>query len=77
MVFESSADGVAASEVSVVAEGLNTPTGVAYYDGDLYIGEIRRISKISDIVSKPNVKMTETVSNSLPNRRHHGLNFLQ
>ena len=75
--LKSSADGVAASEVSVVAEGLNTPTGVAYYGGDLYIGEINRISKISDIVSKPNVpQMTETVSNSLPNRRHHGFKFL-
>ena len=75
--LKSSADGAAASEVSVVAEGLNTPTGVAYYGGDLYIGEINRISKISDIVSKPNVpQMTETVSNSLPNRRHHGFKFL-
>ena len=44
--LKSSADGAAASEVSMVAEGLNTPTGVAYYGGDLYIGEINRISKI-------------------------------
>ena len=59
--LKSSADGAAASEVSAVAEGLNTPTGVAYYGGDLYIGEINRISKISDIVSKPNVpQVTET-----------------
>ena len=75
--MKSSADGAAASEVSVVAEGLNTPTGVAYYDGDLYIGEINRISKISDIGAKPNVpQVTETVSNSLPSRRHHGFKFL-
>ena len=75
--LKSSADGAAASEVSVVAEGLNTPTGVAYYDGDLYIGEINRISKISDIGAKPNVpQVTETVSNSLPSRRHHGFKFL-
>ena len=44
--LKSSADGAAASEVSVIAEDLNTPTGVAYYRGDLYIGEINRISKI-------------------------------
>ena len=75
--LKSSADGAAASEVSVVAEGLNTPTGVAYYDGDLYIGEINRISKISDIGARPNVPQeTDTVSNSLPSRRHHGFKFL-
>ena len=76
--LKSSADGTGASEVSLVAEGLNTPTGVAYYDGDLYIGEINRISKISNIGSKPNVPQeTETVSNSLPSRRHHGFKFLE
>ena len=75
--LKSHADGAAVSEVSVVAEGLNTPTGVAYYGGDLYIGEINRISKISDIGSKPtDPQVTETVSSSLPSRRHHGFKFL-
>ena len=38
--------------VVMVAERLNTPNGVAYHDGDLYIGEIGRISKIENIDNK-------------------------
>ena len=76
--LRSSADGSVASEVLVVAEGLNTPTGVAYRDGDLFIGEINRISKISNIDSNLNVRQeTETVTDSLPDRRHHGFKFLE
>jgi glucose/arabinose dehydrogenase len=36
----------------VVASGLNTPNGVALKDGDLYIAEISRISKLAGIEAK-------------------------
>ena len=47
-VIDQDHDGVAERMVTV-AEGLNRPNGVAYADGDLYIGEIHRISKVSGI----------------------------
>ena len=76
-VINSDGDGVA-DKVNTIAEGLNSPNGVAYHEGDLYIGEINRISKIRDINSKlNNPNQTETLNDSLPNRRHHGFKFLQ
>ena len=64
--------------VIAIAEGLNTPNGVAYHNGDLYIGEIGRVSKITNVDEKLNTpQSTETVNDSLPNRRHHGFKFLQ
>ena len=76
-VIDQDHDGVA-ERVVTVAEGLNRPNGVAYDDGDLYIGEIHRISKISGIDSRLSaVSPTETVNDSLPEDRHHGMKFLQ
>lgn len=66
-----------ADSVIAVAERLNTPNGVAYHNGDLYIGEIGRISKIEDINARlDGLQQTVTVNDSLPNRRHHGFKFL-
>ena len=66
-----------ADEVIEVAQGLNTPNGVAYHKGDLFIGEINRVSKIQNIGARLNgVQVTETVTDALPNRRHHGFKFL-
>jgi len=63
--------------ITAVAERLNTPNGVAYHDGDLYIGEIGRISKIEGIDNKlSSPQATTTVNDSLPTRRHHGFKFL-
>ena len=64
---------IRAREVVRVAEGLNTPNGVAYHGGDLFVGEIDRISTIQNIDTKLNgVQSTKTVTDDLPNRRHHG-----
>jgi len=38
-----------ADERTVVIDHLNTPNGVAYKDGDLYVAEISRVIKFSDI----------------------------
>ena len=66
------------NNVFVIAEGLNTPNGVAYHAGDLYIGEIGRVSKIAQVDTKLNAPQnTETVNDGLPNRRHHGFKFLE
>jgi len=67
-----------AETIITVVEGLNNPNGVTYYNGDLYIGEINRISKIPDIDNRLAENLeTETINDSLPNRRHHGYRFLE
>ena len=43
-VIDSDGDGEA-DQGNTISGGLNSPNGVAYYEGDLYIGEINRISK--------------------------------
>lgn len=67
-----------ADAVVVLTEGMNAPNGVAYHAGDLYIGEINRISKIENVDDHLMAgQATVTVNDALPNRRHHGFKFLQ
>ncbi|MBL4820734.1 MAG: sorbosone dehydrogenase family protein [Gammaproteobacteria bacterium] len=76
-VIDSNGD-YSVDEVVTIAEDLKSPNGVAYHQGTLYIGEINRISKISgvdNLLTGP--QKTETVNDSLPDKRHHGFKFLQ
>jgi glucose/arabinose dehydrogenase len=60
-----------------VAKGLNQPNGVAFNGGDLYIAEISRISKISDIESKlDNPPKPTTVIDDYPKETHHGWKYI-
>jgi glucose/arabinose dehydrogenase len=64
-------------EVRVLAKGLNSPNGIAYHNGTLYIAEINRISKIDDIEDKLDNPPSPTVIYSdLPNYAPHGWKFL-
>lgn len=75
-VTNSNGDAVS-GEVVTIAENLNTPSGVAYSGGDLFIGEIGRISKIENVDARlGSPQQPVTVNDSLPNRRHHGFKFL-
>lgn len=57
----------------VLAEGLNQPNGVAFKDGDLYIGEISRISVLRNIVENlENPPKLETIRDDFPTETHHG-----
>ena len=61
----------------VVASGLNSPNGVAFKDGDLYIAEISRISKIKAIESKLDAPgKPETVYDKYPKDAHHGWKYI-
>ena len=61
----------------VVASDLNQPNGVAFHDGDLYIAEISRISKIEDIESKlSNPPAPTTVADNYPTETHHGWKYI-
>lgn len=61
----------------VVASGLNMPNGVAFRDGDLYIAEVSRISKLSGIESKlDNPPALTVVKNDYPKETHHGWKYI-
>jgi len=60
-----------------VARGLNMPNGVAFADGDLYIAEVSRISKLKGIESQlANPPKLETVVDDYPKETHHGWKYI-
>lgn len=60
-----------------VASVLNSPNGVAYLDGDLYVAEINRIIKFPNIDQNyQNSPSYELVYAQLPTDTHHGWRYL-
>ncbi|HEY0197341.1 MAG TPA: PQQ-dependent sugar dehydrogenase [Rhodanobacter sp.] len=73
---DSNGDGVA-DKVQVVASGLQSPIGVAFHDGDLYISAISKIVALRDIehhLDSP--PAPELVTDKLTRETHHGGKFL-
>lgn len=65
-------------EVIEVAEGLNGPNGVAFANGDLYIAEIHRLSRIPQVLSRLRSKSPPQVLNDqLPTHVQHGYRVLR
>lgn len=61
----------------VIATGLNTPNGVAFRNGDLYVAEINRILKYPGIESKlSNPPQPSVVNDSYPTETHHGWKYI-
>jgi glucose/arabinose dehydrogenase len=66
-----------ADEVIPIAKGLNEPSGVAFRDGTLYVGEIHRVVKFDNIESKLQSPGEPVVVNdTLPKDTHHGQKFI-
>jgi glucose/arabinose dehydrogenase len=64
-------------KVYVIASGLNMPNGVAYKDGDLYIAENSRISKISNVESNlSSPTKPQTVYDKYPTDDSHGWKYI-
>jgi glucose/arabinose dehydrogenase len=60
-----------------VASGLDTPNGVAFHQGALYVAEISRILRFPGIEkSLANPPRPEVVYDALPAERHHGWKFI-
>ena len=67
-----------ADEVITIAEGLDSPNGVAVRDDDLYVAEINRVLRYEDIESNLNNPPTPVVVNgNLPTDRAHGWKFIR
>ena len=66
-----------ADEVITIASGLNQPSGIAFRDGALYVGEIHRIIRFDDIDGHLNPPPRPVVVDAtLPTETHHGAKFL-
>ncbi|MFT3980542.1 MAG: sorbosone dehydrogenase family protein [Ferruginibacter sp.] len=66
-----------ADKVYVLAKGLDTPNGVAFKDGDLYIAtiaEILKLPKIESSLASPPAPVT--VYDKFPTDKHHGWKFI-
>jgi len=66
-----------ADTVLTIASGLNSPNGVAFRDGALYIAEINRILRIDNV--EKNLKQPPAlvvVNDSYPADFHHGWKFI-
>ena len=64
--------------VSVVARGLDTPNGIAYRNGTLYIAEISRLLRLDDIdhhIDDPPNPVV--VTDKLPDEEHHGWRYIR
>ena len=61
----------------VLASGLNMPNGVAFRDGDLYIAEVSRITKLPAIESKlDNPPAPVVIKDDYPKETHHGWKYI-
>ena len=66
-----------AERVVVIASGLEQPSGVAFHDGDLYIGAMSRILRLRAIESHlDDPPKPEVVTDSLPTDSTHGWKFI-
>jgi len=65
-------------EVVTVASGLDTPNGVAFRDGALYVAEVSRILRFDDIEARlRNPPKPVVVSDRFPTDTHHGWKFIR
>ena len=61
----------------MVARGLNSPNGVAFWGGDLYVAEISRVLKFEDIENRLNhPPKAIVVRATFPREGHHGWKFI-
>jgi glucose/arabinose dehydrogenase len=66
-----------ADQVLTIASGLELPNGVAYHEGDLYVAEIGRIIKFSNIDGKLGERLSyEVVTDIYPQEETHGWKYI-
>ena len=69
--------GDANPEVLELVSGLETPNGIAFHDGDLYVAEIERILRYKNIEARlTDIPDPEVLDVQLPDKRHHGWRYI-
>jgi glucose/arabinose dehydrogenase len=68
--------------VQVVAEGLDTPNGIAYRNGSLFIAEVGRLLRLDGIdrqLAHPpeHLPTPQLVTDQLPKEKHHGWRYIR
>lgn len=64
--------------VITLAEGLRTPNGIDFLDGDLYVAETKRLLRFPDIESRlDDVPDYEVLDDTFPQERHHGWRYMK
>jgi len=67
-----------ADEVIVLAEGLDSPNGVAFRNGSLYVAEISRIIRYDNIEARlENPPEPVVLNDSFPSDRAHGWKYIK
>ncbi len=67
-----------ADDVIKLARGLNSPNGVAFRDGALYVAEVHRVIRFDNIESRLNSSSQPVVVNDkFPKDGHHGWKFMR
>ena len=58
-------------------DGLKTPNGIAFHNGDLYVAEINRVHRYANIEANlDDVPEGELLDIDLPSDRHHGWRYI-
>lgn len=58
-------------------DGLNTPNGIAFFEGDLYVAEIDRVTRYANIESHlDDTPEAEVLNIALPSEKHHGWRYI-
>ncbi|MFO7933871.1 MAG: sorbosone dehydrogenase family protein [Bacteroidales bacterium] len=66
-----------ADRVITIAGGLNSPNGVAFRDGDLYVAEISRVIKYPDVEENlDDPPSPVVVKDDFPDETHHGWKYI-
>jgi glucose/arabinose dehydrogenase len=66
-----------ADAVMTIAQGLTSPSGVAFHNGALYVAEISRILRFDQVEERlENPPQPVVVTDSLPSDRWHGWKFI-
>jgi glucose/arabinose dehydrogenase len=75
-LVDKNADGKV-DEVIQIAENLNMPSGLTFKNGDLYVAEVNRILKYTNIEQKLRSSLKpEVVIADLPSETHHGWKYI-
>ena len=65
-----------ADKITVLAEGLEMPNGVALLNGHLYVAEYNRIIKFPNIDVNLTQPKYEVVTDKYPSKKHHGWKYI-
>jgi glucose/arabinose dehydrogenase len=67
-----------ADSVEILVKGLGSANGVAYHDGNLFVGDIPRIYKIANVnhVNSNDLKL-QPLPQKFPSDQHHGWKFIR